>query len=179
MGILGFHLFHALQSHDGSQLCMLAMKLSFKKNSPTPVFSSLHHEANHGPAHGVPIPNRNTRSSSSSILLSISSKNVQFLKLTSEKTFPLWAESIISLFPSPVSGEFMPLLFLLMMRVFAIQHYQCAATSAFLQCVCESKWVSRKISQHLICHNNIPSLEKLLSEAWEVNRQGVLFRKTR
>lgn len=96
------------------------------------------------PAYGVPITKRNTRSNS--VVLSISSENVQFLKLTLEKIFhlqPLCAESIISLFPSLVSGEFMPLLFPLMMRVFSIQHYQCAATSVFLQCVREQVSVTQ------------------------------------
>lgn len=64
--------------------------------------------------------------------------------LTSQKIFPHVCRVYNNgLFPLPVSSEFMSLLFPLMMRVFSIQHYQCAATSAFLQYMREQASVTQ------------------------------------
>lgn len=67
------------------------------------------------------------------------------MNLTSQKIFHLQPHVCYNngLFPSLVSSEFMPLLFPLMMRAFSIQHYQCAATSAFLQYVREQASVTQ------------------------------------
>lgn len=131
------------------------------------------------PAHGIPFTSRSIRSNS--IVISISSKNVQFLQLTSDKIFhlrPSCAESIKTV--SFHRRYLVSSCLYCFLWWWGPSQYNIISVLPHLlsYSMCESKQVSHKISQHLICHNNIPSLEKLLSEAREVNRQGVLFGKT-
>lgn len=132
------------------------------------------------PVHGIPLTPRSARPNTN--VVPISSWSVQFLKLTSEQIFhlqPLCPESIktISFHRWYLASS---CLYCFLWRWGPSQHNIISVLPHLLSySTCKSKWVSHKISQHLIGHNSIPSLEKLLSEAWEVNRQEVLLWKTR